>query len=58
MKTKTQKKEYVAPVFTAISVQMEASIAAGSANVQPTDSNQDVKSEWNNGGDKNGSTGW
>jgi hypothetical protein len=37
---------------------MESSIAAGSANVQPTNSSQEVKSEWNNVGDKNGSTGW
>ncbi|WP_343566088.1 hypothetical protein [Sphingobacterium sp.] len=57
MKTKPKKK-YVAPRLAATSVAMEASIAAGSANVQPTNSNQEVKSEWNNEGDKNGSMAW
>ncbi|HFK5571596.1 hypothetical protein [Elizabethkingia meningoseptica] len=42
----TQKKEYTAPQLEINFVGMEESIAAGSANIVPTDLNQQVYEQW------------
>lgn len=45
------KKKYLPPLMIVEMVEMENSIAAGSAKINPTDSNGELTSEWENQSD-------
>lgn len=45
------KKKYVAPKIVVKLVKMENSIAAGSANVNPLNEQNELTSEWEDGSD-------
>lgn len=58
-RTKQQKKRtYVCPKVSKQCVEMEWSIAAGSANTEPGNESSAVKSEWSEGTDSNSSIAW
>ncbi|MDE5430985.1 hypothetical protein KRE40_02080 [Elizabethkingia meningoseptica] len=44
--TQTTKKDYTAPNLELVLVKMEESVAAGSANIIPTDLNQQAYEQW------------
>ncbi|HFK5529536.1 TPA: hypothetical protein ACGZ92_002557 [Elizabethkingia anophelis] len=56
--TISQKKEYVPPKLNLVYIEMEQGIAAGSANVQPTDINNQVKEDWDTAQDVNNTIDW
>lgn len=54
----TSKKYYTPPMISAIVVNIEYSIAAGSATVTPVNSTNQVRDEWEEGTNVAGSQTW
>ncbi|MDR0264768.1 MAG: hypothetical protein LBJ04_16235 [Sphingobacterium sp.] len=59
METKqNEKQRYISPEIKAEVIVLEQGIAAGSANVNPQDSNGDVKDTWTTDADNNQTVKW